>query len=212
LRFEQVTARLARQFGIGQSQIKQRLSDLRKQTRRIGGQGIEHGRGDLVNSSESGQQGLVTEYRYGELSIVELELLEILVLYTDLVPMAIERIAPENMTSQTALAIFQLYLDLELEGHALDFQSILTAAEDPGLKNTLVTLEQQALLKSSKATMDAKTRLESLCQRWADQDPFDPVRSQRNALQDSTLDEQTQLDLLQSLIRQAQLKHGIEQP
>ena len=212
LRLEQVTARLARQFGIGHSQIKQRLSDLRKQTRRIGGQVSELSRGDLVDSSEAGQQGLVTEYCYGELSIVELELLEILVLHTDLVPMAIERVAPENMTSQTALAIFQLYLDLELEGHALDFQSILTAAEDPGLKNTLVTIEQHALLKSSKAAMDAKTRLESLCQRWADQDPFDSVRSQRNALQDSTLDEQTQLDLLQSLIRQAQLKHGIEQP
>ncbi|MBU6387478.1 MAG: DNA primase [Planctomycetes bacterium] len=204
LRLEQVIARLARQFGIGQSQIKLRLGDLRKQTRRF-----EQADSELPRSSLAEP---VIEYRYSELSVVELELLEILALNTDLVPMAIERIAAKNLTSSTALAIFQLYLDLELEGHALDFQSILTASEDPGLKNTLVTIQQHALLKASKTTMDSQTRLETLCQHWADQDQFDPVRSQRNALQDSTLDEQTQLDLLQSLIRQAQLKHGIEQP
>jgi len=204
LRLEQVIARLARQFGIGQSQIKLRLGDLRKQTRRFEQAGSELPGSSLVEP--------VIEYRYSELSVVELELLEILAINTDLVPMAIERIAAKNLTSSTALAIFQLYLDLELEGHALDFQSILTASEDPGLKNTLVTIQQHALLKASKTTMDSQTRLETLCQHWADQDQFDPVRSQRNALQDSTLDEQTQLDLLQSLIRQAQLKHGIEQP
>lgn len=204
LRLEQVIARLARQFGIGQSQIKLRLGDLRKQTRRFEQAGSELPRSSLAEP--------VIEYRYSELSVVELELLEILALNTDLVPMAIERIAAKNLTSSTALAIFQLYLDLELEGHALDFQSILTASEDPGLKNTLVTIQQHALLKASKTTMDSQTRLETLCQHWADQDQFDPVRSQRNALQDSTLDEQAQLDLLQSLIRQAQLKHGIEQP
>jgi len=204
LRLEQVIARLARQFGIGQSQIKLRLGDLRKQTRRFEQAGSELPRSSLAKP--------LIEYRYSELSVVELELLEILALNTDLVPMAIERIASKNLTSSTALAIFQLYLDLELEGHALDFQSVLTASEDPGLKNTLVTIQQHALLKASKTTMDSQTRLETLCQHWADQDQFDPVRSQRNALQDSTLDEQTQLDLLQSLIRQAQLKHGIEQP
>lgn len=212
LRLEQVIARLARQFGIGQSQIKLRLNDLRKQSFRFAQAGSESLTGSLAEPTEFGQPEPTIEYLYSELSVVELELLEILVLNTDLVPMAIERIAAKNLSSSTALAIFQLYLDLELEGHALDFQSILTASEDPGLKNTLVTIEQHALLKASKTTMDSKTRLETLCQHWADQDQFDPVRSQRDALQDSTLDEQTQMDLLQSLIRQAQLKHGIEQP
>jgi hypothetical protein len=101
---------------------------------------------------------------------------------------------------------------LELEGHALDFQSVLTAAEDSTLKNTLVTLEQQAVVKAAKTTMDAHERLESLCERWAVSEDSDPVRAQRSALEDPLLDSQVQIDLLQSLIRQAQLKHGIEQP
>ena len=126
--------------------------------------------------------------------------------------MAIERIAPKNLVSPTALAIFQLYLNLELEGHSLDFQSILTATEDASLKNTLVTIEQQAVLKASKASMAPRARLESLCERWGASDDSDSVRSQRNALEDRSLDDQTQIDLLQSLIRQAQMKHGIEQP
>jgi DNA primase len=208
LRLEQITARLGRQFGVSQSQIKIRLEDLRKRSMRWAKTSVDS---PSPIEDEAPQRPQI-EYRYGELSAIELELLDILVLHTDLVPMAIERIAPDHLTSQTALAIFQLYLDLELEGHALDFQSVLTASEDPSLKNTLVTLHQQAVLKASKATMDAQARLESLCQRWASQEESDPVRYQRNALEDRSLDDQTQIDLLQSLIRQAQIKHGIEQP
>ncbi|MEK0424569.1 MAG: primase [Planctomycetota bacterium] len=221
VRLEQIISRLSRQFGIGQSQIKMRLGDLRKQSRRwanvsdastahrSGGVETDH---EAVHGDASDFHQQPVEYRYDELSAVELELLEILATNTDLVPMAIERIAPKNLVSPTALAIFQLYLNLELEGHSLDFQSILTATEDPALKNTLVTLEQHAVLKAGKASMAPRARLETLCERWGSSDDSDPVGSQRNALEDRSLDEQTQIDLLQSLIRQAQIKHGIEQP
>jgi hypothetical protein len=198
-----------------------RLGDLRKQSRRwanvsdastahrSGGVETDH---EAVHGDSSDFHQQPVEYRYDELSAVELELLEILATNTDLVPMAIERIAPKNLVSPTALAIFQLYLNLELEGHSLDFQSILTATEDPALKNVLVTLEQHAVLKAGKASMAPRARLETLCERWGSSDDSDPVGSQRNALEDRSLDEQTQIDLLQSLIRQAQIKHGIEQP
>ena len=221
VRLEQIISRLSRQFGIGQSQIKMRLGDLRKQSRRwanvsdastahrSGGVETDH---EAVHGDSSDFHQQPVEYRYDELSAVELELLEILATNTDLVPMAIERIAPKNLVSSTALAIFQLYLNLELEGHSLDFQSILTATEDPALKNVLVTLEQHAVLKAGKASMAPRARLETLCERWGSSDDSDPVGSQRNALEDRSLDEQTQIDLLQSLIRQAQIKHGIEQP
>jgi DNA primase len=218
VRLEQIIGRLSRQFGIGQSQIKMRLNDLRKQSRRWASpSGLSPGSAEAANptrslepAEDSLQQPI--EYRYDQLSAVELELLEILAINTDLVPVAIERIAPRNLVSSTAIAIFQLYLNLELEGHSLDFQSILTATEDPSLKNTLVSLEQQATLKATKASMDPRARLETLCERWGASDDSDSVRSQRNALEDRSLDDQTQIDLLQSLIRQAQMKHGIEQP
>ncbi|MCE2810788.1 MAG: DNA primase [Planctomycetaceae bacterium] len=218
VRLEQIIGRLSRQFGIGQSQIKMRLNDLRKQSRRWASpSGLSPGSAEVSNptrslepAEDSLQQPI--EYRYDQLSAVELELLEILAINTDLVPVAIERIAPRNLVSSTAIAIFQLYLNLELEGHSLDFQSILTATEDPSLKNTLVSLEQQATLKATKASMDPRARLETLCERWGASDDSDSVRSQRNALEDRSLDDQTQIDLLQSLIRQAQMKHGIEQP
>jgi DNA primase len=226
VRLQQIIGRLSRQFGIGQSQIQMRLNDLRKQSRRwaspsglgSGNTGasnpirnVEPADGSNIGESADSLQPSI-EHRYDQLSAVELELLEILAINTDLVPVAIERIAPKNLVSPTALAIFQLYLNLELEGHSLDFQSILTATEDASLKNTLVTIEQQAVLKASKASMAPRARLESLCERWGASDDSDSVRSQRNALEDRSLDDQTQIDLLQSLIRQAQMKHGIEQP
>jgi hypothetical protein len=200
-------SRLSRQFGVSTPQLRLRLEDLRKQSKRwsvrsdaIEAEGVEERKPQLI------------EYRFSELSPSEVELIEILVLHTDLVPMAIERIAREHMSSPTSLAVFQLYLDLELDGHALDFQSVLTATEEPALKNILVRIQEQAIIKATKSTMDAHARLESLCERWAIQDGSDPVRSQRDALEDRSLDDQSQIDLLESLIRQAQLKHRIEQP
>ena len=207
LRIEQIMSRLSRQFGVSTPQLRLRLEDLRKQSKRwsvrsdtIEAEGVEERKPQAI------------EYRFSELSPSEVELIEILVLHTDLVPMAIERIAREHMTSPTSLAIFQLYLDLELDGHALDFQSVLTATEEPSLKNILVRIQEQAIIKATKSTMDAHARLESLCERWAIQDGSDPVRSQRDALENRSLDDQSQIDLLESLIRQAQLKHRIEQP
>jgi DNA primase len=207
LRIEQIMSRLSRQFGVSTPQLRLRLEDLRKQSKRWSV------RSDAIEAEGVQERKPQTiEYRFSELSPSELELIEILVLHTDLVPMAIERIAREHMASPTSLAIFQLYLDLELDGHALDFQSVLTATEEPPLKNILVRIQEQALIKATKSTMDAHARLESLCERWAIQDGSDPVRSQRDALEDRSLDDQSQIDLLESLIRQAQLKHRIEQP
>ena len=168
-----------------------------------------------LDSVEQGtdEQGLgesVVEYRYDQLSPVELELLEIMVMHADLVPLAIERFPPRHLESETAKAIFKLYCDLELEGHALDYQSALTCAEDIAIKNILVNLEERAVLKASKASMDAAERLQTLCDRWHGQEETEISKSQRRVLEDQTVDEQEQLDVLQVLIRQARLKHGIE--
>jgi len=52
--------------------------------------------------------------------------------------------------------------------------------------------------------------LHSLCEHWGDQGESMHRDSQRQALEDGLLDEDKQLDVLESLIRQARLRHGIE--
>jgi len=210
LRQEQILSRLARQFGVGLTEVRSRLVELRERAERY-----ERLRADATHLRPGGLQDeeeLVEEqdYRYRELSPVELELLEILVLHSELVPFAIERFPVKQLASSTARGVFQLYIDLDFEGGALDYASVLAAAEDPDLKSVLESIQEVALVKASKALLDAEARLHSLCEHWGDQGEATHRDSQRQALENGLLDEDKQLDVLESLIRQARLRHGIE--
>jgi DNA primase len=209
IRQEQILARLSRQFGVALGEIRRRLQELRERAERY-----ERLRADAQRLRTNAQQETLTEeesyeYRYRELTPVELELLEILVLHAELVPFAIERFPVEQLTTETAKAIFQLYIDLDLEGHALDYASVLSAAEDADLKNVLESITEIAWVKASKAALDAEARLHSLCEHWGDQGDHLQSNAHRTALENGTIDENEQLDVLEAIVRKARLRHGI---
>ena len=215
IRQEQILARLSRQFGVSIGEIRRRLQELRERAERY-----ERLRADAQRLRADAQRLRATqqetiseeesyEYRYRELTPVELELLEILVLHAELVPFAIERFPIEQLTTETAKAIFQLYIDLDLEGHALDYASVLSAAEDADLKNVLESITEIAWVKASKAALDAEARLHSLCEHWGDQGDHLQNKAHRTALNDGTIDEAEQMDVLEAIVRKARLRHGI---
>jgi DNA primase len=166
---------------------------------------------DTINSIPPGSVSDVAslDYRYSELLPVECELLEILVLHPELVSFAIERFPVENLQSSTAKYVFQLYLDLELDGHPLDFPSVMSATEEPRLKSLLVSLEDQAARKAAKSTMTAEERLHSLCEHLGNQEDVAHHRSRLRTLEKKDLDPQSELELLQSVLQDAKIRHGI---
>lgn len=209
IRQEQILARLSRQFGVALGEIRRRLQELRERAERY-----ERLRADAQRLRADAQQETLSEeesyeYRYRELTPVELELLEILVLHAELVPFAIERFPVAQLTTETAKAIFQLYIDLDLEGHALDYASVLSAAEDADLKNVLESITEIAWVKASKAALDAEARLHSLCEHWGDQGDHLQSNAHRTALENGTIDEDEQIDVLEAIVRKARLRHGI---
>jgi DNA primase len=146
--------------------------------------------------------------RYGELNGTECELFEIMALDAALAPMAIERFPIENLSTHTAKEIFQLYLDLELVGHALDFESVLVATEDSDMKSVLVSIEDHASRKSPFANMTPEQRLHSLCERLTRHDDKAQRRIQIQSLERKQLDEMAELQLLHDIVQQARVRHG----
>lgn len=209
IRQEQILARLSRQFGVSIGEIRRRLQELRERSERY-----ERLRADAQRLRADAQQETLSEeesyeYRYRELTPVELELLEILVLHAELVPFAIERFPIAQLTTETAKAIFQLYIDLDLEGHTLDYASVLSAAEDADLKNVLESITEIAWVKASKAALDAEARLHSLCEHWGDQGDHLQSDANRKALENGLIDDEEQIDVLEAIVRKARLRHGI---
>ena len=234
LRQNQLIARLARQFGIEQSDIRLRLESIRKSTTERDEQrqelrrppmptdaksAIANDRGQNLQPGSSSQSSLKqsaapgqVEYSYGDLTPVECELFEIMVMHPELAPMAIERFPIANLSTLTANKLFQLVLDLELEGHALDFESVMSATEDSGLKSVLVSIEEHAARKSPLTTMTADERLHSLCERLTGQDDRAHMRLQIQSVERKQMDEESSLSLLNEIVRQARLKHGLVPP
>lgn len=237
LRHDQLIARLGRQFGIEQSEIRMRMESIRrnaieraKQRQEfrqnfsktgVIGQPVDGRHGGLSSEqavapagasvskigAETNRENLVC--RYSELNAIECELFEVMVLYAELVPMAIERFPVGNLSCHTAKKIFQTYLDLELAGHTLDFESVLSAVEDAGVKSVLVSIESKAAEKLSYSKLSPEERLHSLCERLSGQEDRAHRRQQISLLENKQIDDNTAIDLLSQIVQQARLKHGL---
>lgn len=224
LRQDQFIARLSREFGIERSELKSRIESIRQQSADRAKQRMQFSAAQnlvanpaaaSVSTGSAQKEQLDAPkpviVRYSELSAIEIELFELMALYEHIVPIAIERFPVSNLSSDTAKKIFQTYLDLELAGNALNFESVLSAVEDAGVKSVLVSIEDHASRKAEMAKMTADERLHSLCDRLSGHEDRAYRRQQISILERKQVDEQTELDLLNQIVSQARAKHGLNQ-
>lgn len=149
---------------------------------------------------------------FQEMSPVDRELFEIMVLHAELVPFAIEQFPKESLSSETAKKLWQLYVDMEFDGYELDFNSIMSAIEDGAMKNVLVTLEQEATQKSEFLKMNADERLHALCERFARHDQRVKDQQRLKELESKLLREEEELNLLQQIISDVRQRQGFQPP
>lgn len=229
LRQDQLIARLARQFGIEQSEIRMRLDSIRRQTadrekqrqafrQEQAARAVQPNQesSDASPSSVRFSEQTVTPaniaFTFSEMTPTECELFEIMAMHPELAPMAIERFPVTNLSTPTAKKLFQLVLDLELEGHALDFDSVMSVTEDPSLKSVLVSIVERATLKAPLSMMTADERLHSLCERLSGHEDRAQRRSQIQSLETKQLDEEASLLVLHDIVQQARVRHGLFPP
>lgn len=236
LRQDQLISRLGRQFGIDQSEVRLRLDSIRKQSAeretqrqafrrqqtssaQDSSQGTQHGslnsRPNENGNPNSSEQNAAPEprvVRYSEMTATECELFEIMAIHPDLAPVAIERFPVSNLTTITAKSLFQVFLDLELEAHALDFESVMSAVEDPGLKSVLVSIEEHSAEKAKLSSMTPDERLHSLCERLSGHDDKSHRRQQIQSLEKKQFDEVDEMSVLFDIVQQARARHGLFPP
>lgn len=224
LRHDQFIARLSRQFGIEQMELRNRIESIRQESSERARQRQRFHAAQNAASTNSPEVLALGEiasehavapqpsvFRYSELTAIEIELFELMALYEHIVPIAIERFPVSNLTSNTAKKIFQTYLDLELNGNALDYGSVLSAVEDAGVKSVLVSIEEHASRRAEKCAMTPDERLHSLCDRLSGYEDRAYRRQQISILERKQIDEQSELDLLNQIVSQVRAKHGLTQ-
>jgi hypothetical protein len=142
----------------------------------------------------------------------EVELLEILLVHPELVPEAIQGIELGQLRSEPVRTIYHTFHQAQDEGRRADFGNVLTALEEPGLKNILVELDERAHAKAAEAQEEALVRLRGLIVHFRHELESKDRRQKLAALEAKGLSEQDELAALQLLITQERNRQGISAP
>lgn len=240
LREQQVLARLARQFGLPEHALRSRLGQLRRKqperatARHAGAPPARTGAprtrapsgrsaaGDArtdaaaanrraVNGDDPSGAGNVRP-RFGDLDPREIELLEILAVHPEFVQQAVREIESGQLQSETARTLYGTIHGIFDMGGTPDFGNVLTALDDPSLKNIWVELDERARAKAAAAPTDPRERLQGLVDAFQYATMTRDRPQQLAALEQKRLDDQEELAVLQSLIDQERSRHGISAP
>jgi DNA primase len=198
LRAAQVLARLARQFGLDESEVRERFSQLRRSRAR--------------SVQPDTRDATAADYKLSALSTAETELLEILVLHSELAPTALAEVVDDDLNSPAARAILETYRRLEERGQSVEFNAVLAEIEDPQLKNILVQLDDLANEKSPKAMLDGPARLRSVIRQFHQKHDLLELRRTEAALEQGTFNEQEELSVLSQVIETKRRQQGLIAP
>lgn len=206
LREQQMLVRLARQFHVDESSLRARLNALRD--RRQGKSNRGGSQPPPARSADSGSETV----SFAALSPSERELFQILLTHPELGELAAGIIEGEQLVSGTGHQLWRLYQSGREERAAFQFGEIMTLAEDPALKNTLVQLQDDAYAKAEVALEDAENRLHGLVRDFHFQRQRRAQRQTLAALQQREHNEKEELEVLQRIIQNERNRQGISAP
>jgi DNA primase len=202
LREQQMLTRLARQFGLPEQEMRSRLAELRRRSGRVPRPDL----GDPRRADETAPP------KVRDVDPREAELLEILIIHPGLASQTVRQVEVGQLQSEAIKRIYLTICRLHDEGRTADFGNVLTALDDPRLKNIWVELDERAHAKAETAQADAQTRLQGLIDdfRYATLTKDRPHKLA--ALEEKRLDDQQSLAELQALIDQERNRQGISSP
>jgi DNA primase len=183
LRAAQLIARLARQFGVGEPDVRTRFAQLRKGAK-------------ASDESTERTASQPRSHKLAALSPFETELLEILCLHPELAPTALADVAEGDLASPTARELLATYRRLEECGDSLEFNTVLGEIEAPELKHVLVELDDLAHEKSPKAILSGPDRLRSVIRQIHQQHELRELRQRQAMLEERALSPEEEIEEL----------------
>lgn len=197
LREQQFLVRLARDFHVEESMLRERLAELRNSARR---------------STGASKSVAAPPPKPEQLSPTETEIFEVLLTHPGLAEQALDTVELEQLVSAPARELWNLFELARQEGIAFDAHNLLTLAESLELKSLVERLHDQACRKAPLALLDAEQRLQGIMRDYQFQKQRSGQRSTMAKLENRQLDEEEELAVLRRMIEQERNRQGINAP
>jgi DNA primase len=139
LREEQMLSRIARKFHLPEEKLRSRLGALRREAR---------GRVRTERPADAYEQPTSQPVRLADLAAWDRELLELILLEPAMLVRIASEIEPEAFASPAAQRIFVACCRFSEAGNDDFFGQLMTAFDDPHMKNLIVQLDESAASKS----------------------------------------------------------------
>ncbi|XZE51935.1 DNA primase [Planctomycetaceae bacterium SH139] len=229
LRLQQTLVRLGRTFTVPVETLEQRLREIRQGQRRYQTPAQRQAAGSPTTAADNSppQAGKPTvqheqtgiennfveqiQYQPATDSILRLdrELFEALIERPDFVALALESIDENWLSSDSARELLRAYQSQEFAGLSLDVRDLMLTIENETLKNQLVAMDSRVQEKSGTATQSPEMRFSSILERYRAFQVQAETRQRLAQLDQGTVPEDVQLDVLGELFAAQRLRHGM---
>ncbi len=192
LRMQQVIGRLAREFRVDETALRERLRQLTR------------------NKQPLTEQVELAPART-ELAPFDLwdrELFRIMFRHPEFVPILLEKIDESLLATEPAKQIWRIYNEVCQADQEPDFCRILTAIEDSTLKSKVVEIDE-ARISSPAEPQDC---LEQLIEAYHAREAKGVCRDKVAELESSVMTEDEQIDALAEVLNRQRKRHGISAP
>jgi hypothetical protein len=207
LREEKILQRLAAFFRVDEAEVRRHLTAVRRRAQ-------ARPAAALTDQPSPAGQATVAEptLRPAEgPDPFQRELLELLIAHPQQWPIAMARIAPEQVRSPACRKIYDTGCRLVTAGQMADFARLMLELDDPGLKSLLVELDEGGRAKGDRAA-ESQSRFEELLKNFEQKEVEKRRPAQTVALREQNLDTSQEIALLEDIIRQERSRQGISKP
>ncbi|WP_044302563.1 DNA primase [Rhodopirellula sallentina] len=150
----------------------------------------------------------INDFDSQPLTGVDRELFETLLESPEVAAMAIEAIDPDWLQSITAKMLLSAYQELDLQGHELDSDALLTLLENEFLKSQIISLQQRVDNRADRIAETPHERYAAILTRFHERE-FEAEKSRQiNQLESATLPEDEELAVLQAIIDAERIRHN----
>lgn len=200
-REDKILNRLAREFGVPERDIRDRLTQLRRRQKPVY---AAPGEGEASEADSIIRLRDLHAHAPGEC-----ELLEILVSHPDLLAEAQTVFQPDHLATEPLRRIYETSCRLAEEGRTPDFNRLMLEFDEPAMKSLLVELIESPRIAEP---VDGAALLQELMRRFKNRQTDQRHPTQLAALKDQGLDESQKRDLLQEMMAELRARHGISDP
>ncbi|QDU93945.1 DNA primase [Lignipirellula cremea] len=194
---QQLVTRLARDFQVGEAEIRSRLLDMRRRK--------------TTPARESSAEAPRKPATLASLQARELELFEVLTQHPELTSLALAEIRNVELTDGPARRIFSVYRSLYNAGRSVDFSAVLSDLS-PDEQPLFVALDEIAAAKAEESFAEPLARLQEVINGFRQQHAALVQKGKLAQLEKPQTDSQGALEILKDLVQQERHRRGISQP